>query len=56
MLDAFGADETIGDLLDFAGCTFNDDHFEAGIVIEMRVCRGDDDVVIFVLYVHELFR
>jgi hypothetical protein len=54
VLDAFEADDEVGKLLDAAGLAVNDQHFEAGIVVEMRVARRDNQVVVLVLRFSQL--
>jgi hypothetical protein len=50
-LDALGADQVIGEVTNFFGRTAQQDHFQAALVIEMNVSRGDDLVEMMVLYV-----
>ena len=49
MLDAFQADDQVCKLLHAARFTVDDQHFEAGIMVQMRVARRDNQVVMFVL-------
>ena len=54
VLDAFEADEAFGEALDVGGGAVDDQHFEAGVVIEVGVAGGDDQVVVLVLEAGEL--
>ncbi len=54
MLDAFGADERVGNLLDMLCFTLNDQDLEAVIVIQMDVNGGNDIPVIIVLQTGQL--
>ena len=54
VLDTFEADEAVGELLDLGGFAVDDEDFEAGVVVEMGVAGGDDEVVEGVLEVGEL--
>ena len=38
-----------------AGLAVDDQHFKAGLVVEMRVAGGDNQVVVFVLRFGQLF-
>ena len=49
VLHAFQADDEVGEVLHAGGFAVNDQHFKAGIEIEMRMARGDDEVVVLVL-------
>jgi hypothetical protein len=50
VLHAFEADENVGEVLDAGGITVDDQHFKAGVVVEMRVTRGNYQVVVLVLH------
>ena len=54
VLYAFEADENVGEVLDPGGISVDDQHFKAGIVIEMRVTRRDHQVVVLVLHLGQL--
>ena len=54
VLHAFEADENVGEVLDAGRLAMDDEHFKAGIVVEMRVTRGDNQVVVLVLRFSEL--
>jgi len=54
VLHAFEAYENVGEVLDAGGIAMHDQHFKAGIVVEMRVTRGDQEVVVLVLYLGQL--
>jgi len=45
----------VGELPDFRRLAFHDDHFQAVVVVQMNVQRGEDLVVILVLQLGELF-
>ncbi|SPE19865.1 hypothetical protein SBA5_250095 [Candidatus Sulfotelmatomonas gaucii] len=49
MLHAFEADEDVGEVLHAARLAVNDQHFKTGIVVEVRVARGNDEVVMRML-------
>ena len=53
VLHAFEADEQVGEVLDAGGLAVDDEHFKAGVVIEMRVAGGDNQVVVLVLQLGE---
>ena len=55
MVDAFGADELVGESLDVFRLATENDHFEAGFVIEMGVQSGNDELVMIVLKIGKLF-
>ena len=42
MLDALRTDQQIREILNQLGLTLHNDHFEAGVMIEMRMDRRDD--------------
>jgi hypothetical protein len=50
VLHAFEADENVGEVLDAGGIAVDDQHFKAGVVVEMRVTRGNYQVVVLVLH------
>lgn len=54
VLDAFEADEKVGEVLDAGGLAVNDQDFKTGVVIEMRMTRRHDEVVVLVLHLGEL--
>ena len=54
MLHAFEADEKVGEVLNARGLAVDDQDFKAGVVIEMRVARRDNQVVVLVLRFGEL--
>lgn len=53
MLDAFGGDQLVGQLFDVGGGAADGEEFEAVVVVEMAVERGDDDLPVFVLEIGE---
>lgn len=53
MLDALGGDELVGNLLDGPGLAAHGQDFEAVVVVQVDVQRGDNDVVVVVLDVGE---
>ena len=53
VLDAFGGDELVGNLLHQRGLAADDKDFEAVVVVEVDVEGGDDDLVVVVLDVGE---
>jgi hypothetical protein len=53
VLDAFEADEKIGEVLDARSLAVDDQHFKAGVVIKMRMARGNHQVVVLVLRLRE---
>jgi hypothetical protein len=55
VLDAFEPDETAGELLDARGFSVDDEDLEAGIVIEMGMAGGNDEIVAGVLKFGEFF-
>jgi len=56
MLHALGADEPIGQLLHLSRFAAKDNHFQATLMVEMCVQRGNDDLVIVVLEIGQLLR
>jgi len=46
VLHSFQADDQVGEVLHAGGFAVDDQHFEAGIMIQMRVTRGDNQVVV----------
>ena len=56
VLDAFETDENVGEMLHSGGLAVDDQYFKAGIMVEMRVARGDDQIVVLVLHLGQLFR
>ena len=55
MLHPFQSDQLAGKLLHCRRLAMHDKHLQAGIVIEMRVAGGDDQFVMFVLQIGQLF-
>ena len=55
MLHPFQSDQLAGKLLHCGRLAMHDKHLQAGIVIEMRVAGGDDQFVMFVLQIGQLF-
>ena len=55
MLDAFGADQSIGDFLDHADPSLDHEHLQAVVVIQMDVQRGEHVVEMGVLEVRQFF-
>ena len=53
MLYAFRADESVSDSLDFRNPTAHDEHFQAVVVVEVNMQRGDDGIAMVVLKVRE---
>ena len=53
MLHAFGRDEFIGDLADYAGLAAHDQNFEAVVVVEMDMDGRKNHVVVVVLDVRQ---
>ena len=53
VLDAFEADEAVGESLDARGSSVDNQDFEAGVVIEVGMAGGDNEVVMLVLEVGE---
>jgi hypothetical protein len=49
MLDTFQANQTAGEFLDLSRFAMDNEDFEAGIMVEMRVTRRDHKLVIGVL-------
>ena len=54
VLDAFKPDEPVGELANLRRPAMHDQHFKAGIVVEMCVARGDHHVVVSVLQFGQL--
>jgi len=54
VLDAFEADENVGEVLDAGGVAVDDQHFKAGVMVEMRMARRDHQVVVLVLHLGQL--
>ncbi len=50
-LDALGADQVVGQVADLAGGPAEQDHFQAALLVEMDVGRGDDPVEMVVLQI-----
>ena len=53
VLDAFSGDELVGNLLDGPGLAAHGQDFQAVVVVQVDMQRGDDDVVVVVLDVGE---
>ena len=54
VLHAFEADENVGEMLDAVRLAVDDEHFKAGIEVEVGVARGDNQVMVLVLRFSEL--
>ena len=54
VLHSFEADEPIGQLLDLRRLTVHDEHFEAGIEVEMSMAGRNDQLMVCVLDFGEL--
>jgi len=54
VLDAFESNDQVGELLHAASLAVDNQYFEAGIMIQMRVARRDNKVVVFVLRFSQL--
>ena len=54
VLHPFETDEKVGEVFDARGLAVDDQHFKTGIVIEMRMRGGNNQVVVFVLRFSEL--
>ena len=55
MLHTFQADDDVGKVLHARCVAVDDQHFKAGIEIEMSVARGNDEVVMRMLCFSQLF-
>ena len=55
VLNAFEANEPIGELFNLGRLSVDDEHLKAGVVIEMRMAGGDDQFMVLVLHLGELF-
>ncbi len=55
VLHTLEANETAREPFDLSGFTADDEDFKAGIVVEMRVAGGDDEIVLSMLQLGELF-
>jgi hypothetical protein len=53
VLDAFSGNELVGNLLDGPGLAAHSQHFQAVVVVQANVQRGDDYVVMIVLDIAE---
>ena len=51
MLDAFGRDQFVGELLDSLCVAADSEHFETMIVVKMTVQRGNDHFAVLVLQI-----
>ena len=56
VLHAFQADDEVGKLLHARRLAVDDQHFKAGVVIEMRMARGNDEVVMLRAALRSAFR
>jgi|SRR5947207_12287894 hypothetical protein len=56
MLDALRADQEIRQLTHGFGFTFDHDYFQAGVVIQMSVGCGDDQILIIMLKIYQSIR
>ena len=54
VLNALEPDKKIGETLDAGSLAVNNQHFQAGIEVQMRVTRRNNQVVVFVLHFREL--
>jgi hypothetical protein len=50
--DAFDADQTIGDGLDLPGRTFDNQYFQAIVLVKMDMAAAENMAVMFVLEVN----
>jgi hypothetical protein len=55
MPDVYRTYQQVRQALNQPGLSFHDDHFEAGVMIEMRMDRGEDCFVVFMLNVRQFF-
>jgi len=54
MLHALETDDNIGEKLNARGLAVDDQHFKAGVLVEMRMSGGDHQVMVLVLRLREL--